>query len=109
MLSKMYADEVVSGPLKSTATSSSSKSQQQQELIVNTRPVVVDNSILDRTIEMISKGGLSVQNEDKLIDLTLNMNPKLFSLAKHYSDRPNRFLDHAVRNIDRMMMTDVVC
>merc|ERR1712146_668978 len=58
----------------------------------------------------ISKGGLSVQNEDKLIDLTLNMNPKLFSLAKHYADRPNRFLDHAVRNIDRMMMTiqDVV-
>ena len=75
MLSKMYADEVVSGSLKSTATSSSSKSQQQQEINVNTRPVVVDNSILDRTIEMISKGGLSVQNEDKPIDLTLNMNP----------------------------------
>merc|ERR1712146_103354 len=58
----------------------------------------------------ISKGGLSVQNEDKLIDLTFNMNPKLFSLAKHYADRPNRFLDHAVRNIDRMRMTiqDVV-
>jgi hypothetical protein len=38
------------------------------------------------------------------------MNPKLFSLAKHYADRPNRFLDHAVRNIDRMRMTiqDVV-
>jgi len=108
MLSKMYIDadvveKKIEESLSAAATSSSSST-----VNIRSNDIIVDDFNVDRAIKMISDGSkkkiLSRQNEDRLIDLAMNMNTRLFSLARHYADRPNQFLRHAVRNLDQMEM-----